>query len=300
MLIYPNSPSGRSSLFRSDPPVPPIDGFELHCHMDYTYPLRPHEVYQTGIELLYEFAQRPWIELVYVADSKQFSDYNVLILFINSQPPNEPNQLQIKHCVASLYRALSIMTDGILFFQLRCYITTNKVDVGALSITPWDNPVVVPNNASKMAQTNQVDGISNNASVDRLTSNTGQLRDPDNPSFYIDYHFFGKGINSKSVSMAVVEAMTAAAPFPTNGKFRELSIVSPDGVCAILIDSVSSHHEFTYRWATRALKLLYQNIIVAQKRFGDIYLKLGFNAEGIDEQFGELRMLKVSRSESDH
>lgn len=298
VLIYLDSSPARGRLSRTDPPIPRIDGFEIFCQMEYMHQLRPLEVYQTGIQMLYEFAQRPWIELVYVADSKKFLNYDVLILFINSQPPTRPNQLQVKHCVASLYRAISIMTDGVMFYQLRCHVSVMKDELGALSITPWDDVPVASGNASKIALTRQVDGISNNASIDRLTSNSGQFRDPDNPSFVMNYHFFGKAINSKSVSMAVVEAMTMAAPFPVSGRCKELSVVSPDGACAIFIESISSHHEFTYRWATRALKNLYQHIIVAQKRFGDIYIELWFDAEGMFEQFGELRMLKFAGSES--
>ena len=300
MLIHLDRSSERISLHKTDPPVPPIDGFEIHCQMAYQHQLRPLQVYQTGIQMLYEFAQRPWMELVYVADSKKFLDYDVLILFINSQPPEKTNQLQIRHCVASLYRALSIMTDAVMFYQLRCSVLAEKDEVGALSITPWDDHAVASINASKTALTNHVDGISSNSSIYRLTTNSGQFSDPENPSFVIKYYFFGKAIPSKSVSMAVVEAMTAAAPFGTGVRCRELSIVSPDGVCAIFIEGISSHHEFTYRWVTRALKLLYQSIIVAQKRFGDIYIELWFTAEGIFEQFGELRMLKAAGSESRH
>ena len=287
-------------MSRTNPPVPKIDGFEIMCQMDYSHQLRPLEVYQVGIQMLYDFAQRPWVEMVYVADSKKFLNYDVLILFINSHQPSEPVQMQIKHCVASLYRALSIMTDGIMFFQLRCHILIMKDEVGALSITPWDDSTVASANASKKALTSYVHEISNDVPLNELTTNSGQFKDPDHPSFVMNYHFFGKGINSKSVSMAVVEAMTAAAPFPMNGRCLEFSVVSPDGVCGIFIESISSHHEFTYRWATRALKNLYQHIIVAQKKFGDIYIELWFDAEGIFEQFGELRMLKVQSSDSHH
>ena len=268
--------------------------------MDYSLQLRPLEVYQVGIQMLYDFAQRPWNDHVDVADSKKFLNYDVLILFINPRPPSEPVQLHVKHCVASLYRALSIMTDGIMFFQLRCHILVMKDEVGALSITPWDDSAVSSVNASKKAPTNHIHDISDNGPLDELTSNSGQFKDLDNPSFVMNYHFFGKRINSKSVSMAVVEAMTAAAPFPMRSKCIEHSFVSPDGVCGIFIESISSHHEFTYRWATRALKNLYQYIVVAQKKFVDIYVELWFDAEGVFEQFGELRMLKVASSESHH
>ena len=270
------------------------------CQMDYSHQLRPLEVYQIGIQMLYSFAQRPWNEMIYVADSKKFLNYDVLILFINSRQPSEPVQLQVKHCVTSLYRALSIMTDGIMFYQLRCHISIMKDEVGALSITPWDDYAISSVNVSKKAPTNHIHEISKNVPPDGLTTNSGQFKDPDNPAFVMNYHFFSKAINPKSVSMAVVEAMTAAAPFPTNGKCLELSIVSPDGVCGIFIESISSHHEFTYHWATRALKNLYQHLVVAQKRFADIYIELWFDAEGIFEQFGELRMLKVASSESHH
>lgn len=282
-----------NALPKADPPIPPLHGFELSFQADPRILLHPLQVYQTGIQMMYDFAQQAWTEVLHVAESRRFKNYDVLILFINLQLPTAPRQLEIGHGVAALYRGLNIMTDAALFCQLECQLSVMSDDVGAMSITRWHGPAIATGTASRINQTNHVARVSSNASISMLTANNGQIKDAANPSFVINYHFFGKAINSKSVSMAVLEAMTAAAPFPKDERCQELSIVSPDGVCAILIESVFSHHAFTYRWATRTLKLLYQEIVISQKRFGDVYLELRYNDQGIDQKFGELRMLKV-------
>lgn len=288
-----NSVPGWNTLLKADPPIPRIPGFKMSFQFDHKLPLRPIEVYQTVIQMIYDFAQRSWTEPVYAAESKQFLNYDVLILFLNSQPPPAPTQLQVMHCVAALYCAITVMTDDVLFCQLRCHLSIHADEVGALSIQPWDDGVTAHTNTSSTNKTSEVAELSNSASVSILDANIGQVTDPDNPSFVINYHFLGKSINSKDVSMAVLEAMTAAAPFPKHDTCQELLVVSPDGGCAIIIESVSSHHQFTYLWATRALKLMYQQIVVPQKRFGDLYLELRYNGQGYDQTFGELRMLKA-------
>lgn len=257
----------------------------MSCQVSHMIRLRPLEVYQTAIQMMYDLTQEPYSEQVAIVGGKQFLNYDVLILVINPQPPEAVKQLQIMHCVAALYEAVKIMTEGIIFCQLRCHVMVYKDKVGALSITPWDDAL---RQVSKTNQTNQPDGSSNNRSPLSVAVNRGQVKDPEIPSFVIKYHFFGKPINSKSVSTAILEAMTALAPFPKDARFKELSVLSPDAVCAIIIDSVPSNQLFTYRWATRALKILYQVIVVPQKRWGDVYLELRYN----DETFGELRMLK--------
>ena len=267
----------------------------MACQVDSKIRLRPFELYQTAIQLMYDIALRSYTEEVAVVDSRRFQYYDVLILIVNPQPREATQQLQIMHCAAALYEAITIMTEGIIFSLMRCLVIVLRDEVGALSITPWDSAVL---NTSVTNQTIAVDDSWSNVTTELTGGNDGQIRDPDDPSFVINYHFFGKTINSKSVSMAIFEAMTAAVPYEKDSRCRELSVLSPDGVCAIIVEGVPSYHQFTYRWATRALKLLYQKIVVPQKRFGDVYLELKYNAQGVDEKFGELRMLKVVGGEN--
>ena len=278
---------GRNISVNAGPPVPAIPHFSMTFTFDEGFTMRPIDVYQVSIQMMYDLAQWIWTTEVKVVDSKEFGNYKTLILFVNLQPPNAHQQLQVMHCVASLYRAIVAMTDGVLFFKFRSRLSVGSAEIGGLSITP------IPKNA--VANTSNTDSIddkdlssSNNTHI-IVDANSGQVKDPENHLFVINYHFLGKSITAKEVSLAVLEALTAAAPYPRNSKFSELSILSPDGGCAIIIEEVSNIPHFTYHGATRALKLLYQLILVPQKRFGDIYLEITYDAKPI----GELRMLRT-------
>ena len=75
--------------------------------------------------------------------------------------------------------------------------------------------------------------------------------------------------------MAILEAMATAAPFGPGIECKELLAVSPYGGCSIVIESVRGGEMlFTYAWATRALKVLYQEIVLPQRRWGDLVLGL--------------------------
>ncbi|KAL9009374.1 MAG: hypothetical protein Q9173_005589 [Seirophora scorigena] len=273
--------SVRDTSLTFDPPLPRIPGLETSFTLDHSRSLRPLEVYQTGIELMYDLAQRDWMEVVLAVIIQQIEGFNVLMMFLNPQPPNLPNQLQIRHCVFSLYRALTVMTDGVLFCQLRCKLKIHSLQVGALSIAPLDDKRTVAADDPSMSMPDEQGRL--------VGADSGQLVDDADPKFVINYLFYGKSINSKEVSMGVVEAMATAAPFDKNSECKELTAVSPDGGCGIFIESVpGSRQTFAYKHATRALKLLYQKIIVRQRRFGDLYLDLRYDGQ----RFGELRMLK--------
>ncbi|KAI4130901.1 MAG: hypothetical protein LQ338_001498 [Usnochroma carphineum] len=262
-------------------------------------PIRPIELYQTAIQMMYDLAQKPWTARVMVLDSKQFGDYQVLIMFINPQPPTAPDQLEVKHCVASLWRAVSVMTDTVSFCLVRSHLAIGGRQIGALSILPLppSSRIADTNHTSSdTGLTREVDEASNSSASDNSVEGwgKGQIKDPDDPAFTINFQFLGTTINSKEVSMAVLEAMTAAAPSPKATACEEIHVVSPDGGCAIIIESVASRHSFTYAFATRALKLLYQGIIVPRKEFGDIYLELMYGTGSSEQKFGELRMLRVA------
>ncbi|KAL9601591.1 MAG: hypothetical protein Q9219_002425 [cf. Caloplaca sp. 3 TL-2023] len=282
---------GNSSLSTIYPPIPPIAGFEQTFAFDYDVLLGTIDVYQTAIQMMYDLAQRSFVQSVKAVDSRQVGNYHVLIFFINTQPTSSALQLQVKHCIYALYEAIQVMTDGIVFAQMRSQLKVFGDTVGALSIDrlpPAAAAEAEVHNSSTVSLREGTDLASTTPSKDVLGTASGRYTDPDNPQFVIDYHFLGKNITPKEVSLAVLEALTAAAPHAKIQPFVELSVVSPSGGCAIIIEGRTSKHILTYLWATRALKLLYQAIVVPQKRFGDVYLRLMY----LGEEIGELRMLR--------
>ncbi|KAL8936016.1 MAG: hypothetical protein Q9211_004397 [Gyalolechia sp. 1 TL-2023] len=270
------------------PPVPPIAHFDMSFIFERQFKLGVIDVYQTAIQMMYDLAQRSYVQTVQAVDSKQFGTYNVLFLFINTELPSRPQQLQVMHCVITLYRIIQVMTDDVVFCQTRAALLLQDRHIGSLSVTPIVDPATIARTISSSTDSIKEgeNGVSNNTSNNILH---GQITDPENPRFTIDFQFLGKSIKMKEVSMAVLEALTAAAPHPINAGCEEIQAVSPAGGCAIVIEGVPSIHHFTYQWATRALKLLYQNIAMAQKNFGDVELDLRYDGQ----IFGQLRMLKT-------
>lgn len=267
---------------------------------DRSVPFPPLALYRTAIQLMYELANRRWADVVSTVFASEVSDSKVLILFVNPLDPAAPQQLQVMHCVAALYRAVVVMTDGVRFCRLKSYLTVFEVGIGAMSVAPLEAPPRELGNGSlsdKAAVVGSGDdrgllGNGTSTTSGSLKADSGRVTDPDNPNFTLAYHFFGKPIPSKEVSMAILEAMTTAAPFGSEVECKELLAVSPNGGCSIVIESVGGARMlFTYRWATRALKVLYQEIVVPQRRWGDLMLVLMWK----EERFGELRMLRAVR-----
>ncbi|KAL8832653.1 MAG: hypothetical protein Q9170_004793 [Blastenia crenularia] len=262
---------------------------------DQSIRLNPRQVYQTGIQLMYELAQRSWTEKIVAMVAESIEGLNVLMLFVNPYPPSGPHHLQTMHCVASLYRAIVMMTDGVLFCQLRSHISIRGTEIGALSITPLDDAEGGISKPSTIELQDDRDALLSNTSLTILSADSGKLEDPSNPHFTLNYHFFGKSIIQKEVSLAILEAMATAAPFSSDVECKEILARTPEGGALIIVESVDNRQVFTYQFATRALKLIYQGIIIRLNRYGDMYVDLKF--DGVT--FGELRMLRGSRDHTE-
>ncbi|KAI4136850.1 MAG: hypothetical protein L6R39_007585 [Caloplaca ligustica] len=231
--------------------------------------------------------------------AKQIEGYDVIMLFLNPQPPDAPNQLLIKHCVAALYRGIVTMTEGVLFCQMRCHLALGDRTIGALSIGSMKYPnledAAVVGNVTTTALATPLDEGNRTTLTEffadtYLGADSGTIRDIEYPHLSFTYHFYGKAINPKEVSMVVLEALATAAQFPRAEECKELQVISPTGGAMILIEGgLKPGLKFLYGWATRSLKILYQRIIVAQKRWGDVWLEIFYD----NMKFGELRMLRT-------
>ncbi|CAL8574979.1 hypothetical protein XPA_000925 [Xanthoria parietina] len=275
--------------------LPRLPGFEMDFTFDQSKRLRPFEVYQTAIQLMYETVQRGWDERVHMMVAEQIEGYDVIMLFLNHQSPTESYQLQIGHCVAALYRAIAVMTDGVIFCQLRCHLSVFEKPIGALSIAPLKDSLATTvgggENFTTAVSKSNLTLETDVATTATLGANSGTVRDAEDARFSITYHFMGKSITSKEVSMVVLEAMASTAPFKKDAECEELDVVSNTGGSLIIIESLrSSRKRFTYGWATKALRILYQHIIAPAKRWGDVWLEIKYD----NVVFGELRMLRAT------
>ncbi len=177
------------------------------------------------------------------------------------------------------------MTDGILFCQLRCKLSVSGKEIGAFSVAATDNAAIVPPSVA------EPDTAGSNASVSTFPYGRGQIVDPDNFLFVIEYRWLNKAIKPKEISLAILDALAQAAMHDKDAACQQLEAVSPGGECGIFIDRVQDKpvlKPLTYHYVTRALRLMFDEIVVPQKRWGDLYLQLIYN----EEHFGDVRVLK--------
>jgi hypothetical protein len=234
---------------------------------------------------MYDLAQLGWEDQMLAMIASHIEGYKVLMMFINPHRPEAVPHLQVSHCVDTLFRAVSIMTDGILFCQLRCKLSVSGKEIGAFSVAMTDNAAIVPPSVA------EPDTAGSNASVSTLPYGRGQIVDPENFLFVIEYRWLNKAIKPKEISLAILDALAQAAMHDKDAACQQLEAVSPGGECGIFIDRVQDKpvlKPLTYHYVTRALRLMFDEIVVPQKRWGDLYLQLIYN----EEHFGDVRVLK--------
>ncbi|KAI4224857.1 MAG: hypothetical protein L6R40_008407 [Gallowayella cf. fulva] len=254
-------------------------------------PLRAIQVYAIAIQAMYDLAQLPFLHTIREDLVEEIHGVDIRLVFIsNPVPASQTMPLKAAHCVAALYRGVNVMTDGVIFCSLRCQMLIHDDKVGVMIIAPIK---LAPHAGAHGIDDDKVerDARANDdtAAVAKLGVDNGEVEDAGRPGFVIKFHFLGKPIQNKEVFLVILEALTMAAPFSGNSDCEEYHVVSPDGSTAIIIDRVESPITLTYGWATRALKLLYQEIITPTRKFGDIYLELFL----VGQKFGELRMLNI-------
>ena len=247
----------------------------------------------TAIHLMVELARRPWDVPLFAMIADNIDGFNVVIMLLNPRGPGESNQLLICHCVAALYRAVIIMTEGVMFCKMRSIIKLHSLELGALNMTPIDEMTGSVNaTRDSLGSGNQTafSALGDAVKVDR-----GRVVDPENFLFVIEYVWYGKSMKSKDISLAILNAIATAAPHDTSSECETLEILSPEGDCVVIVDQLASAgRRLTYFYAVRALELAYDHIFAAQKRWGDLLLTLRSN----DRAIGEIRILRGVGKES--
>ena len=237
-----------------------------------------------------ELARRPWEDPLFAMVADHVEGYNVVMMFLNPRRPSEPKQLRICHCVVALYRAIVIMTDGVMFCKMRAIIKLRSFELGAFNVSPVDIDTIAGNvNETMTDSLDRASKTAMNSSDGAVSVDRGRLVDPENFLFVIEYLWYGRSMRSKDISLAVLDAIATAATHETNSECETLEIVSPEGDCVIVVDQLTTAgRRLTYSYVVRALELAYDGIFVPQKRWGDLLLMLRFS----DRAFGEISILK--------
>lgn len=237
---------------------------------------------------MYDLAQLGWEDKMLAMIAQHIEGYKVLMMFVNPHRPETVPHLTTAYCVDALFRAVSIMTDGVLFCQLRCKLSVSGREIGAFTVATTGDAA---NGGRSPSSVDGSDTAGSNSSVGTLPYGRGQIVDPDNFLFVIEFRWLNKAIKPKEISLAVLDALAQAAVHDKDEACQVLEAVSPGGECGISVDRVQDKpvlKKLTYRYVTRALRLMFDEIVVPQKNWGDVYLKLIYN----DDHFGDVRMLK--------
>lgn len=243
---------------------------------------------------MYDLAQLPWDAPLLAMIASHIEGYHVLMMFVNPQRPDAAPQLRVQHCVDALFRAITIMTDGILFCQLRCKLSVGGTQLGAFSVATTADIALSVGGAGDV----DMDMVGGNKSVGTRPYDRGHVVDPDNFLFVIEYRWYNKAIKHKELSLALLDALAQAAVHDKDAACQQLEAVSPQGGCGIFVDRVTDKpvlKALTYAYVTRALRLLFDKIVVPQKRWGDVYLRLVYN----EEHFGDVRVLRFEGGRDD-
>ncbi|KAL8768992.1 MAG: hypothetical protein Q9209_004909 [Squamulea sp. 1 TL-2023] len=292
-LQLPHSPHSNSTL--TD--IPRIPGFRQLFTLDYTKSLRPIEVFQTAIVLLYDAAQRPWEEPVHFMQAHEQIGYNVVMLIYNPRPPEAPMQLKISHCVTAILQAVMTLTDSVIFCQLKSrlmlYSADGATQLGTLTITPLRSNSANAEENDTLAQDPNANATALKIPNGEVGVTSGRITDELDPHLTFEYHsLIGKPITAKDISLVILDAIASAAPYEMNAECKDLYAISPSGGAAIIIESTTDKLSFTYGNATRVLKRLYQRVVVPLRRWEEIWCVIYYD----NQKFGELRMLRVAEA----
>ena len=206
-----------------------------------------------------ELARRPWEDPLFAMIADHVEGYNVVMMFLNPRRPSEPKQLRICHCVVALYRAVIIMTEGVMFCKMRAIIKQRSIELGAFNVSPVNMNTIA--GSVKDTRTDSLDRGNQtavNGSDGAVSADRGRVVDPENFLFVIEYLWYGRSMRSKDISLAFLDAIATAAAHDTNSECETLEIVSPEGDCVIVVDQLTTAgRRLTYSYVVRALELPY-------------------------------------------
>ena len=267
----------------------------------------PGAVYIVAIQMMWELAVQDWKSPIRGMAIAVREPYDVLIVFVNPRVATDPVQLQVAHSVVALYEAVLVMTDRVCFCLLRSRLKIlhrgSWIDLGGLSITPAEQPGKRNNDttplghATRTVSSRVTDGLAeNDGSISTNPISTGQITDPENNRFKVSYTYLGRKISSKDVSLAVLGALATIAQYNFGSPCDQFEILSDRDQVVTIAEAYDegAFRQLTHRDVARALKLMYDDIQVATKTYGDIYLELLWE----EKKFGEIRMLKAGLSQN--
>ena len=270
-------------------------GFDIETAWDTTVTLNPLGVYVTAITLMYGLSLQPWSATVELVESglvviTKAPAYDVVILTSDTTVGAD---LTTELCVQALYRAVNDMAvrqPG--FYQSTNYIVEGPgIPIGRILITDINHPSV--NSATNSSdgvlldmtiatfdgQTNTLTNRTLNNRNPTTNADSGQLIDPDNPSFKIFYQYTGKTILAGDLFSAALDGLASVAQYNNKGICDSITALSVKRNVVFHVGRSTAEVQVLAGILAKAFFLLVRDLFLVQKRFQE--MEFGMEVAGM-------------------
>lgn len=238
---------------------------------------------------MYNLAQLPWDRTISFGMYLSLADYNIGITAVSL----DPNQFSVSHVVIALQDTVTALSRLRAFFEVTCKVSLKGRLIGRLEIGHHE-PVAGAGGGSGSGSGSNV-AILNDSDVaggDASLSTAGQIIDPDDEKLAITYQLYGRIITIQEIFTAVLDALAISAQFEESAECHLIEAVSVMGSCAISVaHSIGQPLEMRYSQATRTLLLLVNEVMVRQRRFGEMWFQVSYDGGVVGEGY----VLKVNQ-----
>ena len=222
-------------------------------------------IYLCAVDCMYHFAQADWYQELTGGFTTWVNAYDLEIDIESSHGIHGDFQLQTRHIVLGLYETVTDVSAHSRFCEVLSTLSMHRRQIGTLVIQKR-----APSKSNATSSVVDQGSPSSNAA----TYPSGQVNDPDEPSFLISYEYSGTRINSKDIFLAVIAALATAAQYPPMQPFRALNALSASGDCVISILGADSSFRVNYSYITKALRTIVVHIVVVLAKFEEMRFQL--------------------------
>jgi len=287
LMLYLAHTGPFSSLNIITAPLPP-HGFEAKLEFDKSVTLNPLEVYLVAIEMMsYIGNNLKWRDPIRTPIS--MSAY-IFTTECNIKPVLNPrNRLRADMAVQGLYRAgVAIAQDG-GFHKLRVGLLIRDVLYGQINF----NPITHPGESVTNLYVDPLQASSTNATS--VMADPGQIHDPYDTKFTIDFAFNGKTIKSQDVFTSFLNAMAIAAEHD-NWNLNAYVPAAPSAAGEVVLSTwtvgAKDNPRMSWLRLKRAFLLIWERVVIARGGGGrpkpGWFGEFEFKYDGVDIGAGRL------------
>lgn len=267
---------------------------------DKTVTLRPLEVYLVAIEMMsYIGSGLRWRDRIKIPISMTAYIFTTECDIIPVLNPK--NELRVDMAAQGLYRAgVAIAQDG-AFHKLRVGLLMRGELYGVINF----NPVTHPGRSVRDLPVDSIQASSTNHTT--VMADRGQIHDPYDPKFTIDYAFNGKKIKAQDVFTSFLNAIAIAAEHE-NWELNAYVPAAPSAAGEVVLSTwtvgVKGNPGMSWLKLKRAFLILWERLVIARGEggrpkpggFGEFEFQ--FQYDGVDIGAGRLLRFDAAGNET--